>query len=138
MPQFICPRCGKTYFVPLAICECFLDVLPAVRPRGAHDSFFVTRCEGCISSNPNQETKSQRYQVGDAVGLVREIGLLADSSGHDTVAEGSVGVISEVIESDAVDCIYVVRFGTDTETCAVSNWMDAIRDDRSTEPDKKT
>ena len=35
MPQFLCPKCGKQYLVPLAICESFLDDVPITTPEGS-------------------------------------------------------------------------------------------------------
>ena len=47
MPHFLCPKCGKQYLVPLAICESFLDYTPLVKPEGSTESLFLLPCPDC-------------------------------------------------------------------------------------------
>lgn len=47
MPQFLCPKCGKQYLVPLAICESFLDGTPMTTPEGSTETVFVLPCPDC-------------------------------------------------------------------------------------------
>lgn len=51
MPQFLCPKCGKQYLVPLAICESFLDDTRMTRPEGSTESVFVLPCPDCSPQN---------------------------------------------------------------------------------------
>ena len=51
MPQFLCPKCGKQYLVPLAICEAFLDYTPLVKPEGSTESLFLLPCPDCPPHN---------------------------------------------------------------------------------------
>lgn len=43
MPQFQCPKCGKHYLVPLALCESLLDNTPKMRREEIAEPVFVLR-----------------------------------------------------------------------------------------------
>lgn len=51
MPLFQCPRCGRQYRVPLALCEAVLEDTPSVRPEGSLEPLFVLPCLECMSEN---------------------------------------------------------------------------------------
>lgn len=65
MPQFLCPKCGKQYLVPLAICESFLDDTPMTTPEGSTESMFVLPCPDCLSQHPDCTKQNLHVVKGD-------------------------------------------------------------------------
>ena len=51
MPHFLCPKCGKQYLVPLALCEAFLDYVPITTPEGSTKSVYLLPCPDCPPHN---------------------------------------------------------------------------------------
>jgi cupin 2 domain-containing protein len=52
MPLFTCPRCGKDYLVPLALCEAFLDTTP-MQTREGSEPVYVLPCQECEAQTLN-------------------------------------------------------------------------------------
>lgn len=50
MPPFQCPKCGKNYVVPLALCEAFLDLTPLQSQSGS-EPVYVLPCLDCAPRN---------------------------------------------------------------------------------------
>jgi len=65
MPQFLCPKCGKQYLVPLAICESFLDDTPMTTPEGSEESVFVLPCPDCLDQKPDCRPQNLHVVEGD-------------------------------------------------------------------------
>jgi O-acetyl-ADP-ribose deacetylase (regulator of RNase III) len=51
MPLFLCPKCGRQYLVPLAICESFLDDMPMTKPEESTEAVFGLPCPDCSPKN---------------------------------------------------------------------------------------
>jgi O-acetyl-ADP-ribose deacetylase len=50
MPFFECPRCGKRYMIPLAVCEFWLDEFPPPRNEGDHFVYSAS-CTDCTNAS---------------------------------------------------------------------------------------
>ena len=76
MPSFMCPKCGKQYLVPLAICESFLDDTPMTTAEGSEESLFVLPCPDCT---PHSDIPKQMIHVVTGDVLDQEVDVIVNA-----------------------------------------------------------
>lgn len=124
MPILLCPHCGKNDLVPLAHCEFFIEGLPHLNPSGCGTFIVATVCKTCSATvGTSRRPPDTQFNVGSNVETTQPIPeLLIDPESGGTLPAGSTGTVTEVVRCEDGE-VYVIRFASGIETCAVADWL---------------
>lgn len=101
MPLFLCPCCGESYVVPLAVCEFILE---ARAQQGWTGNVAPARCLAC----------QMPLGIGDSVILRGGVGVSQQGESLELTI-GSQAVLVEVSTWDGEGTIFLVRLANGDE-----------------------